>query len=72
MSSSSAALVHPRNPLPSPISGTCLTIVLLVCTAAPSAARAADGADGPPPAEGLAMKLRFPNGRPVIWWPASE
>ena len=25
----------------------------------------------PPPKEGVAMKVRFPDGRPVIWWPAS-
>ena len=29
-------------------------------------------ADGPPPEKGVAMKVRFPDGRPVIWWPASE
>jgi hypothetical protein len=26
----------------------------------------------PPPEQGLKMKVRFPDGRPVIWWPASE
>jgi hypothetical protein len=25
-----------------------------------------------PPEQGLKMKVRFPDGRPVIWWPASE
>ena len=25
----------------------------------------------PLPEEGVAMKVRFPDGRPVIWWPAS-
>ena len=29
-------------------------------------------ADPPPPEQGLTMKVRFPDGRPVIWWPASE
>jgi len=29
-------------------------------------------ADPPPPEKGLTMKVRFPDGRPVIWWPASE
>ena len=29
-------------------------------------------ADGPPPEKGVRMKVRFPDGRPVIWWPASE
>ncbi|GDX94343.1 hypothetical protein LBMAG47_00060 [Planctomycetia bacterium] len=29
-------------------------------------------ADGPPPEQGLTMKVRFPAGRPVIWWPASQ
>jgi hypothetical protein len=26
----------------------------------------------PPPGQGVTMKVRFPDGRPVIWWPASE
>jgi hypothetical protein len=26
----------------------------------------------PPPKQGLKMKVRFPDGRPVIWWPASQ
>ena len=29
-------------------------------------------ADPPPPEKGLTMKVRFPDGRPVIWWPASQ
>lgn len=29
-------------------------------------------ADRPPPEHGLTMNVRFPAGRPVIWWPASE
>jgi hypothetical protein len=29
-------------------------------------------AEQPPPEKGVAMKVRFPVGRPVIWWPASE
>jgi hypothetical protein len=29
-------------------------------------------AEQPPPEKGAAMKVRFPVGRPVIWWPASE
>jgi hypothetical protein len=29
------------------------------------------GAEPPPPNQGVAMKVRFPDGRPVIWWPAS-
>jgi hypothetical protein len=29
-------------------------------------------AETPPPEQGLTMKVRFPAGRPVIWWPASE
>jgi hypothetical protein len=29
-------------------------------------------AEQPPPEKGVAMKVRFPAGRPVIWWPASE
>jgi len=30
------------------------------------------GAETPPPEKGVRMKVRFPDGRPVIWWPASE
>jgi hypothetical protein len=30
------------------------------------------GAEPPPPEQGLTMRVRFPDGRPVIWWPASE
>jgi hypothetical protein len=26
----------------------------------------------PPPEQGVRMTVRFPDGRPVIWWPASE
>ncbi|MCE2728261.1 MAG: hypothetical protein LW698_16085, partial [Planctomycetaceae bacterium] len=29
-------------------------------------------ADPPPPEPGVTMKVRFPDGRPVIWWPASK
>ncbi len=61
----------------------CLLFCAVALAGAAQAAEPAAGADGPirNPAGvkghavhewGVTMKVRFPDGRPVIWWPASE
>ena len=54
---------------------TDVALLLAVLSGAAGAAEPATAsrtAAPPPPEHGVTMKVRFPDGRPVIWWPASE